>query len=89
MSAIAALILSLWAAAGVPTASGHQATVAPCSDRTDVVSVWRDDPTPCDVQPGQRIDIYGVTLSECDTNGGEYILTATVPATFVCEGVDD
>jgi hypothetical protein len=57
-----------------------------CSDRTDVVSVWRDDPTPCDVQPWQRIDVYGLTIAECDDLGGEPIVLVTGEG--VCEGVD-
>lgn len=70
----------------------NPATLALCSDRTDIVSVWRDDPTPCDVHAPQRLDVYGLTLAECDDAGGEYILTnpadETVPATYICEGVD-
>jgi hypothetical protein len=54
--------------------------------------VWRDDPTPCDVT-SQRIDVYGDSLAECDHAGGEYILTnpddTVVPATYICEGVDN
>jgi hypothetical protein len=55
-----------------------------CSTRTDVVSVWRDDPTPCDVNPPQRMDVFGYTRAECDDHGGQWIGDGI----DVCQGVD-
>jgi hypothetical protein len=72
------------------TGANH-ATLVACSDRTDVVSVWRDDPTPCDIHKPQRLDVYGFTMPECDDAGGEYVQTALLvptPSTYICEGVD-
>ena len=87
--------------------SSHRVTAttsfvkAPCDQGVDAISVWRDDPTPCDVQAPQRLDVYGLTLAECDDQGGELVLVNPealgtgndgdpegVTAYYVCEGVD-
>jgi hypothetical protein len=52
-----------------------------------VVTVSAHETVPCDVQHGQRLDITGLTIDQCDQMGGEPIsLTETSP--IVCEGVD-
>lgn len=84
MSALLILLLALTGFAS-PQPSAVDKLPA-CSGRTDVVSVWRDDPTPCDLHRPQRLDIYGLTIPECDDQGGEPIILTTGEG--VCEGAD-
>lgn len=79
----ASLILLIGAAIGGCASAPTTDALPTCSQRTAVVTVWRDDPTPCDVQRPQRLDVLGLTLVECDDAGGFYAPTATL-----CVGVD-
>lgn len=80
----ASIILLIGAAIGGGCASAAATDDLPtCSARTAVVTVWRDDPTPCDVQRPQRLDVSGVSHAECDEAGGFY-----APTPMLCVGVD-
>jgi hypothetical protein len=64
----------------------------PCAQA--VVTIWQDEPTGCDLTPPQRLDVLGLTLAQCDDEGGEYISKLPSIADIehyvggVCEGVD-
>jgi hypothetical protein len=58
-------------ATGVVATGTTEAAKAPCRGRS--VYVWRNDPTPCDVRPPQRLHIVGrIGKAACDQHGGRY-----------------
>lgn len=75
---IATLALAL--SALVTPTSAPAPPLAPCVGA--YVIVHGDDPTGCDLRPGQRLDVLDVTRAECDDMGGAY------DAPGQCAGVD-
>ena len=55
------------------------AAVPPCEGT--VVTVAYDEPTGCDLQPPQRLDVTGATIAQCDDMGGTF-------DRGTCRGVD-
>jgi len=84
MSAVLALIISVLSTLGI-TYDEYEPTKTPCEG--SVITVDRDEETPCDVLPGQRLDVTNVTIAECVDMGGEPIrVFIAVPTT--CSDVD-
>ncbi len=89
---IVAPVLALAAACGTGahTAPAEAAAAKPAC-QADVVTVWEDEATTCDLSAPQRLDVLmtpaGDWVARCDDLGGEPI--ARVPNfVFACEGVD-
>ena len=60
-------------------------TKPPCVG--SVITVDRDEETPCDLRPPQRLDVTNVTIAECVDMGGEPI-RVFIQGPTTCEGVD-
>ena len=84
MSAILVLLMHVLSVLGI-TYDEHVATKAPCEG--SVITVDRDEETPCDVRPPQRLDVTNVTIEECVDMGGEPI-RVFIEGPTTCEGVD-
>ncbi len=79
---LAALIVSIAGFAAFASVHGSNVDAAAppkpaCA--TDHITVWIDEPTPCDVQPGQRLSVAGLPSvtdtpwTLCDDQGGRWI----------------
>lgn len=63
----------------------NPAPLTPCAGA--VITVHGDDPVPCDLQHGQRLDVTGITVDQCDHMGGEPI-ALVIDGPTTCEGAD-
>lgn len=63
--------------------AAHAATMPACSTAVDVVTVWVDDPTPCDLN-GQRLDVAGLTFG----NDQPWLVCADMGGEWIGDGVD-
>jgi hypothetical protein len=71
---LAAVTAAMFAVLGIGAA--HLSSMEP-PDRGcagPVVTAYRNDPVTCDLVPGQRLDIIGITRAECDDAGGAYLV---------------
>lgn len=79
----------LLAYSAIRPATAHVATdpgtVAPCPGA--VITVHGSDPVGCDLQHGQRLDVTGITVDQCNQMGGEPI-ALVIDGPTTCEGVD-
>ena len=93
---LSAFILSFGGMAAFSYVRGAQAaphaTTAPTKPTCvgTNITVWKDDPTPCDVVPGQSLDVAGLTFANdepwlvCDDMGGDWVGDGV----DLCMGVD-
>jgi hypothetical protein len=77
--ALATVALFAFAAVWMNRDDGAATAATKPACATQTITVWVDDPTPCDVTPDQELDVAGLSFGSdqpwlvCDDMGGQWI----------------